>query len=153
MIGNMMKFLAPLLGLKPNFEVRPRGFLGIEGEAGKACFVVLTVLPDSPADKAGIKKGDKIRSVGGKDVEALREIQEAIAKHGEGEKVKLKISRDDKMMDLDMNSERAVIMKYLTTAILIAAIALPVRAQRRNSKPRNRSGAVHLVATGRFIIR
>ncbi len=102
MIGNMMKFLAPLLGLKPNFEVRPRGFLGIEGEAGKACFVVLTVLPDSPAHKAGIQKGDKIRSVAGKDVEALREIQEALSKHGEGEKVKLKISRDDKKMDLDI---------------------------------------------------
>jgi membrane-associated protease RseP (regulator of RpoE activity) len=102
MIGNMMKFLAPLLGLKPNFDVRPRGFLGIEGESGKACFTVLMVVPDSPADKAGIKKGDKIRSVGGKNVELLREIQEALAKHGEGEKVKVNSSRDDKSMDLDI---------------------------------------------------
>ena len=102
MIGNMMKFLAPLLGLKPNFEVRPRGFLGIEGESGKACFVVLTVVPDSPADKAGLKKGDMIKTVGGKNVSVLREIQEALAKIGEGEKVKVNISRDGKAMDLDV---------------------------------------------------
>lgn len=101
-LGNLMKTMAQLMGVKPNFEVRPRGFLGIEGEAGKAGFVVQSVLPDSPADKAGLKKGDRIRRVGGKDVEMLKDIQESLARLGEGDKVKLKISRDDKDMDLDI---------------------------------------------------
>jgi membrane-associated protease RseP (regulator of RpoE activity) len=100
MIGNMMKILAPLLGFKPNFEVRPRGFLGIEGEHENDSFVIRGVVPESPADKAGLRKGDQVRSVAGKDVKKLSEIQEALARQVEGAKVKLNISRDGKSMDL-----------------------------------------------------
>jgi serine protease DegQ len=95
MIGNMMKFLAPLLGFKPNFDVRPRGFLGIEGFNFQFIFVVVGVVPDSPANKAGLMKGDLILGVGGKHVHVLN-------KHAEGERVKLTIVRDGKSMDLDI---------------------------------------------------
>lgn len=92
MIGNLMKFLAPLLGLKPNFEVLPRGFVGVELEQKKDGLYVKSVMKNGPADKAGIKAGDRI----GKQGDTLADFLKQTAKLGEGEKVLLTIVRDDK---------------------------------------------------------
>lgn len=91
-IGNMMKFLAPLLGIKPNFEVRPRGFLGVELEQKEDGAFVKSVVKDGPADKAGLKPGDRI----GKKGDKVEDILKLTAKLGEGDKVVLPIVRDDK---------------------------------------------------------
>ena len=94
MIGNMMKFLAPLLGLKPNFEVRPRGFAGAELEQKKDGAYVKSVIKDGPADKAGLKPGDRISKIG--DSDSVADFLKLTAKLGEGDKVVLTIMRAGK---------------------------------------------------------
>lgn len=100
MLGSMMKFLAPLMGLKPNFEVRPRGFLGIEVEEKKGEVFVKSVVKDSPADKAGIKKGDKLEHAKANSVESIDDVLDAVSKLGEGDKLFLQIKRDGEKKDL-----------------------------------------------------
>src|SRR5262249_44927037 len=68
MIGGMMKFFAPLLGLKPNFEIRPSGFLGLELEERKDEVFIKSIVKDSPADRAGLKVGDLVEFAKNTDV-------------------------------------------------------------------------------------
>jgi serine protease DegQ len=91
-IGTMMKFLAPLMGLKPNFELKPRGFVGLELEEKKGGVFVVAVVKDSPADKAGIKVGDQI----GRSDDDIEDVMKVVRKRGEGDKIILEITRDNK---------------------------------------------------------
>ncbi len=94
MIGNMMKFLAPLMGMTPNFNLKPRGFLGVQLEQRKDEVFVKSVVKDGPADKAGIKTGDQIEFAKSGDVDSVEDVLKAVSKLGEGDKVKIRIKRD-----------------------------------------------------------
>jgi serine protease DegQ len=100
MIGDIMKFMAPLLGVKPNFELKPRGFMGLELEEKKGDVRVKSVLPGSPADRAGLKSGDLIVATKKHDVDSIEDVLKAAAKLAEGEKLELKIKRHDTKMDV-----------------------------------------------------
>ena len=58
------------------------------------------VVADSPADSAGLKAGDIITSVNGKNVKNTVELRNQIAATAPGTKVTLGINRDGKMMDV-----------------------------------------------------
>lgn len=64
---------------------------------------VVAPLPDSPAEKAGIKSGDVILYVDDEDIFGLS-VEESVLKiKGEkGTKVKLKISRNDEIFDVEI---------------------------------------------------
>jgi hypothetical protein len=94
MIGDIMKFLAPLLGMKPNFELKPRGFVGMELEEKKSEVFVKSVIKDGPAAKAGIQAGDQIVATKKFDVDSIEDILKAAAKLSEGEKFELKIKHN-----------------------------------------------------------
>ncbi len=64
--------------------------------------MITDVYPGSPAEKAGLKRGDVIMSVNGKTVAALRDLRIFIAQLAPGTNVKLKISRDLKERDLEV---------------------------------------------------
>jgi serine protease Do len=57
---------------------------------------VISVESGSPADKAGLKKGDIIVKLGGEDTGSLAEFRYELYKHEVGEKVELTIYRDNK---------------------------------------------------------
>ena len=57
---------------------------------------VSQVVPDSAAAKAGIKAGDIIVSIDGKDIQSFSELRAKIATLGAGKKVKLAVIRDGK---------------------------------------------------------
>ncbi|MCE9532676.1 MAG: PDZ domain-containing protein [Planctomycetes bacterium] len=100
MLGTMMKYLAPLMGLKPNFVVKPRGYLGLELEEKKDQVFVKTVLKYSPADKAGIKVGDQIEHAKSNAVESIEDVLNAVRKLGEGDKLFIRIKRGGEQKDL-----------------------------------------------------
>src|SRR5262245_20113506 len=56
--------------------------------------VVLEVMPDSPADEAGLRHGDVITHVNGKAVEDEEELREDLNRQGPDKPVKLSILRD-----------------------------------------------------------
>ena len=99
MIGSIMQMLGPLLG-KPNFDVVPRGFLGAELAAEKGEVVVKSVLAGGPADKAGLKAGDRIESAKGKSLSKPEDMVEAVKKLPEGSKLKLSLKRGDDTKDI-----------------------------------------------------
>ena len=99
MIGSLMQMLGPLVA-KPNFDVQPRGFLGAELEAQKDELVVKSVLAGGPADKAGLKAGDRIETAKGKSLKKPEDLLEAVKKLPEGTSLKLSIKRGDDTKDI-----------------------------------------------------
>ena len=55
--------------------------------------LVNRVVPDSPADRAGMRKGDVITSVNGRRVESPAELAEVISSQSEGSNVAIRIVR------------------------------------------------------------
>src|SRR5262249_55604739 len=131
LLGNMMKFLAPLMGLKPNFEVKPRGFLGLELEQKKDEVFVKSVVKDGPGDKAGIKKGDQIAFAKGGDVDSSDDVLKAVSKLGEGEKLKIRIKRGDETKELTIELGKGLkMMRCLISTLVIPALVPAARADR-----------------------
>ena len=91
-----------------------RGFLGVAAQAmqaedaetlglpkGTRGVMITEVTPGSPADKAGIKRGDVILSMNGRSVPSREDLRLIIAEMSPGAKVKLSISRDGKPLMLE----------------------------------------------------
>ena len=64
--------------------------------------VIYGVEKSSPADKAGLKKGDIIISLGGEHIESLAEFRYELYKHSVGETVEVKYLRDGKESKTDV---------------------------------------------------
>ncbi len=64
--------------------------------------IVADIVPGSPADKAGLKRGDVILEVNGEAVNSPAELQIAIRSHKAGEKVKLKVWRKNKTITISV---------------------------------------------------
>jgi serine protease Do len=70
---------------------------GLDKEQGA---LVAQVIEDSPAEKAGLKRGDVIRRLDGKEVGKVTELRNRIALTAPGTRVKLTILRDGREMEL-----------------------------------------------------
>ena len=64
-----------------------------------------SVLPDSPADKAGIKPGDIILEVNGQKVDTGHSLARLLGQFNPGDGVRLKILRDSKNIELNATLE------------------------------------------------
>lgn len=64
--------------------------------------LVISVSPDSPADRAGVKAGDVIRSYAGNSVSTIQELQAAIAATHAGSIVRALDQRGTAQMDLQV---------------------------------------------------
>jgi serine protease Do len=85
--------------------------MSLEGEKGA---LIAQVSPDSPALAAGLKAGDVIKSVDGKEVATVRDLTRTISATKPGTSVKLGVWRDGKDMTLtakvgDQKDEGAVV--------------------------------------------
>jgi serine protease Do len=69
---------------------------GVKGEKGA---LVAQVFPSSPAEKAGIEKGDVIVEFDGKQVTDSKELPRLVASTPVGKTVTMKISRDGKTLE------------------------------------------------------
>jgi serine protease DegQ len=95
-MGPLVKMMAAFLGIKPNFDVVPRGFTGIEYEAKDGKVTVKAVLPGSPAEKAGLKAGDVITNVKAIAIDSEKDLTRALAKAGVGTKWRFTVTRGAK---------------------------------------------------------
>ncbi len=64
--------------------------------------VLITVIEDSPADKAGIEDGDVIVKFGRKKVTSPEQLIELVQAADVGDEVKIELYRDDKSMKIEM---------------------------------------------------
>src|SRR5262249_11006478 len=79
----------------------PPVYLGIQGEdatGGGAKLAAIT--DDSPAAKAGLKSGDIIQSVNGKDLKNYAALVEVIDEGKAGDKLAMKVLRGKETLDL-----------------------------------------------------
>lgn len=107
---NMLKELLPKL---KKGEVK-RGWLGImlqemDDKLAKTFgldrpkgALVADVIKGDPADKAGIKAGDVILSIDGKEIENHKELINIVGSKSPGETVKLKVLRDGKILNISV---------------------------------------------------
>jgi serine protease DegQ len=93
-MGTMMKSLAGFMGVKPNFEVTPGGFVGIEIEEKEKKLFVKAVFKGSPAEEAGVKAGDRLDSVKDTSLDKLADVARTFGKAGVGDTLKLTVERD-----------------------------------------------------------
>jgi serine protease DegQ len=95
-LGTMMKFLGALMGLKPNFAVEPRGFLGAELMEDNGRLVVKRILPDGPAARAGLRAGDTLSKVDQEDASSLDAFGKRLGKLSGGAQLNITVTRDGK---------------------------------------------------------
>jgi serine protease DegQ len=107
-IGSLMQMLSMFGGVKPNFEVEPRGFLGAELAADGRDVVVKSVLAGGPADKAGLKAGDRVEAAKGKAVRSADDLLEAVKKLPEGATLKLSVKRGEETKDITVELGRGL---------------------------------------------
>ncbi len=67
--------------------------------------LITEVFQDSPAEKAGVKAGDVIVSIDGKEVEGPPDIRKEVGDKAKGDKLTLGILRDHKQMELSVQVE------------------------------------------------
>ena len=78
----------------------PSPFLGINFDTAEEGVLVTYVLPDSPADEAGLEAGDIITALNGEAVTA-DELAEAVGALAVGDTVALAVLRDGEALDLE----------------------------------------------------
>jgi S1-C subfamily serine protease len=91
----MMKSLGGMLGRKANPDISIRGFVGLTLENGDEYPVVVGVLENGPAGKAGVRKGDLILKVNDRTVTSVGDILRFAGKIPPGQKITFLIKRKE----------------------------------------------------------
>jgi len=102
-IGDLIKYgrvIRPWLGiyyLPVTAQIKRR--FGLSAEAG---IYIVEVIPGSPADKGGIRKGDVIVRADGMDVKTSDDLREVIGKKKVGDRMSILIMRGDKIKGIEV---------------------------------------------------
>ena len=106
---NLNKFSSPLAHFlwitkpAPPEKKRPRiGVILREKEDPKGIWIE-RVIPQSPAEKAGLLSGDQLFAIDGKEVTKVEEIQDALAEKGWGKYVSVTIFRDAQKKEISVS--------------------------------------------------
>ena len=100
-LGPIMKVVSVFVGKQPEDVLHPQGLLGIEfGDA----LEVKSVLPDSPASRAGVQVGDLVKTLQGKALKTSRDAHEAIAPVRPGDRVEMTVDRGDEEIKFFLNA-------------------------------------------------
>jgi len=86
----------------PAPESRRRAWLGFFPQGHEGSVIVTGVLPGSPAEQAGLARGDLILSLDGEPVSSLRELYRALWRRGPGDALGLQVLRDSAIRLVDV---------------------------------------------------
>jgi S1-C subfamily serine protease len=96
-LGIQMATITPDLKQKLNDD--PNSPVSVQEDKG---IVVIKVVPDSPAAKAGIKAGDVITKVGGQEAKSAEVIQQAVEESKVGGDLAIELRRQGQTLDLSI---------------------------------------------------
>jgi PDZ domain/Aspartyl protease len=107
-MAGLMKLAAFLMGTKPAPEVAPRGFFGMQVAEVEKAVSVTSVLPKSPAAVQGIKAGDRIVQVNGKEVSTVADVNRLMSKVRVGDTVRFTIIRGLERMTIAIRAREGL---------------------------------------------
>jgi len=96
-LGIQMATITPDLKQKLNSD--PNSPVSVQEDKG---IVVIKVIPDSPAAKAGLRAGDVIMKIGGKEAASAEVIQQAVEESKVGENLAIELRRQGQTLDLSI---------------------------------------------------
>jgi serine protease Do len=111
---SMGNFSLPFQNLEKMFDLTPNGgfqvfstekpspALGIEVEESESGLEVVSVNPDGAAFKAGLKKGDQLKTIEGEEIESIAELQTEIVRNRKNKKMYLGVKRDGAIKTLPL---------------------------------------------------
>lgn len=88
-------FNTVMIGIQGLEVERYESALGVELNVDKGV-IILEIVPNSPADKSGLRSGDIIVSIDDNEIENMNQLKKVLYKYKKGQKAKLKIIRDGK---------------------------------------------------------
>ncbi|MGL6344016.1 MAG: HhoA/HhoB/HtrA family serine endopeptidase [Waterburya sp.] len=96
----------PFLGIQmaeitPELKQQLKNQMNLDVSADKGILIV-DVVPNSPADNAGLKSGDIIKKIAGESVKTPNEVQQSVEKTEIGNQLALNLQRDDKRLDMNV---------------------------------------------------
>ncbi len=103
-MGAFMKAAAVLYGFKPAVPPSPRGFLGVELAEKDGAVTIKAVLPKTPAAKAGLRAGDRVEEVQGKEVKRSADVLRHAARATAGQTVHFTVRRGEKTLELKVTA-------------------------------------------------
>jgi len=87
---------------------RPQGpLLGVIGEDHKQGCRIVEIIPDLPAQQAGLKSNDVITELDGKPVKGIMGLQKLVRSHKAGDVVRVKFLRDDQQTTKEITLAKA----------------------------------------------
>jgi thiol-disulfide isomerase/thioredoxin len=105
-VGLTATLLVPESGARSRPGAR-KAWLGVVlARDAKPGIPIKRVVPGSPAEKAGVKKGDRVLRVAGGGVPSVKAMQQAVAAHRPGQTVTLRIRRAGSIKVLKVRLER-----------------------------------------------
>jgi photosystem II stability/assembly factor-like uncharacterized protein len=83
-------------------------YIGMSGnpKAGTSGAVLMQVMPDGPAAKAGLRDGDRITRMGGTEIKLYDDLVAQIRKHKPGDKVKVTALRAEQKVEVELTFEK-----------------------------------------------
>ena len=99
-------FALGLVAVADEKKDEEKGSIGIvvQPDEGAGTVVVAQVFKNSPAEKAGVKVGDTILKMDGKEIKKPEDGGPIMAGKKPGDKVKLTIKRDGKEMEIEVTA-------------------------------------------------
>ncbi len=82
-----------------------------DASAEESQVVVQSSTPDSPADEAGLLRGDEVLRVDGRDIARRLDIERALIDHQAGESIAIQVRRNGQLVKLNLMLGKAVASK------------------------------------------
>lgn len=103
-IGRIINRAETSLRIEPRVKIQVPETGSEQKESG---ILIAGVVSDSPAEKAGLRRGDILLAIDGEEVNTLAELQKIIRAHEPGDKVKLQVQRGDRKITVTATLEKA----------------------------------------------
>jgi serine protease Do len=99
-LGVQMLTLTP--EVKEQLDIQSRGNIRVEAEQG---VLLVRVVPNSPADDAGLQAGDVVQSINNQPVTKTAQVQQLVERSNVGSQLKMEIQRGQKTEQISVKLE------------------------------------------------